>query len=327
MNKLTVTLKQHTPLIHFQHNQEGATLRASEVKPKLDKYLIKHVFGDKKEVYKKYLIGNGDHPALDYKLEVRAYNAKNLKIIEKEEKKKGVLQKSFCGEQLYSTKNYPDDNNSLLMSNMGGKIKSEIANFSFSDKIELVFRSRNSDLLSKINMNIGKFVASRNFGQRTSKGFGSFEVKAIDNIAVEYNTIADFFLTFSIKNERKDIDAYKDIFRVVNQLWKELKRYNGSKSKSNLDSVLLGESLIDTKAPERIPSPIIFKPVVYKDKNIWEITVFIILDEIFIEKALGPNGIIKLNAKVKRVLLDNEENIKSIVYKNIAHELLDFYVE
>lgn len=39
MYKLEVKLKQHTPLIHFQHDQEGATLRASEVKPKLDRYL------------------------------------------------------------------------------------------------------------------------------------------------------------------------------------------------------------------------------------------------------------------------------------------------
>ena len=36
MKTLKVTLKQHTPLIHFQHEQYGATLRASEVKPKLD---------------------------------------------------------------------------------------------------------------------------------------------------------------------------------------------------------------------------------------------------------------------------------------------------
>ena len=40
MNTLTIKLKQHTPLIHFQHDQEDATLRASEVKPKLDKYII-----------------------------------------------------------------------------------------------------------------------------------------------------------------------------------------------------------------------------------------------------------------------------------------------
>ena len=40
MKRLKIKLKQHTPLIHFQHDQEGATLRASEVKPKLDRFII-----------------------------------------------------------------------------------------------------------------------------------------------------------------------------------------------------------------------------------------------------------------------------------------------
>ena len=32
-------LKQWTPLIHFQSGQSGATLRTTEVKPKLDRFL------------------------------------------------------------------------------------------------------------------------------------------------------------------------------------------------------------------------------------------------------------------------------------------------
>ena len=40
MNQLTAILKQHTPMIHFQHNESGATLRASEVKPLLDKFIL-----------------------------------------------------------------------------------------------------------------------------------------------------------------------------------------------------------------------------------------------------------------------------------------------
>jgi len=39
--QITFELKQHTPIIHFQHDQEGATLRATELKPKLDLYIIK----------------------------------------------------------------------------------------------------------------------------------------------------------------------------------------------------------------------------------------------------------------------------------------------
>jgi len=39
MATLTIKLKQHTPYIHFQHNHLGATLRASDLKPRIDKYL------------------------------------------------------------------------------------------------------------------------------------------------------------------------------------------------------------------------------------------------------------------------------------------------
>ena len=35
-------LKAHSPLIHFQSDSSGATLRATEVKPKLDRYILKH---------------------------------------------------------------------------------------------------------------------------------------------------------------------------------------------------------------------------------------------------------------------------------------------
>lgn len=40
---VTYTLQQHTPLIHFQHAEAGATLRATEVKPKLDRYLAERL--------------------------------------------------------------------------------------------------------------------------------------------------------------------------------------------------------------------------------------------------------------------------------------------
>lgn len=33
-------LRQHTPMIHFQHKQAGATLRPSELKSKLDRFII-----------------------------------------------------------------------------------------------------------------------------------------------------------------------------------------------------------------------------------------------------------------------------------------------
>lgn len=38
--KLKVQLEAQSPMIHFQYDQAGATLRASEVKPKLDRFLL-----------------------------------------------------------------------------------------------------------------------------------------------------------------------------------------------------------------------------------------------------------------------------------------------
>ena len=57
MYKLEFTLKQHTPIIHFQHDQEGATLRATEVKPKLDRFIIEKVFHNEFEECKNFQVG------------------------------------------------------------------------------------------------------------------------------------------------------------------------------------------------------------------------------------------------------------------------------
>ena len=57
MNHLSFKLKQHTPIIHFLPDQPGATLRATELKPKLDKFLIKYAFHENFEEYKYHLIG------------------------------------------------------------------------------------------------------------------------------------------------------------------------------------------------------------------------------------------------------------------------------
>ena len=48
--KLEIDLKCHAPIIHFQPEEEGATLRASEVKPKFDRYLMKKVPSLKKRL-------------------------------------------------------------------------------------------------------------------------------------------------------------------------------------------------------------------------------------------------------------------------------------
>ena len=62
--KVEFTLKQHTPIIHFQAGQRGATLRASELKPKFDRFLLENV---KDIPYKENPNG---HKSLDYKVKI-----------------------------------------------------------------------------------------------------------------------------------------------------------------------------------------------------------------------------------------------------------------
>lgn len=64
--KVEFTLKQHTPIIHFQSDQSGATLRATELKPKFDRFLISQ-FKKENIDFKNFLI-NQDKYALNYKI-------------------------------------------------------------------------------------------------------------------------------------------------------------------------------------------------------------------------------------------------------------------
>jgi hypothetical protein len=69
--KIEIKLKQITPMIHFQHDETGATLRASEVKPKLDKFIIKQLGGEA-NVPECYWLDKDRNGALNYKMQIRA---------------------------------------------------------------------------------------------------------------------------------------------------------------------------------------------------------------------------------------------------------------
>jgi len=149
--KVEFTLKQHTPIIHFQHEQEGATLRATELKAKLDAYLIKKMVSDNSKaafakfqanpIWRSWLIGSDQakNPALDYKIKIQDLDAQPIK-----------------GSTALITR---DDIGSWKKSGKGLSV--EI--FSFHPK-----------LLQEIELAIHPFFACNNFGKRQSKGWGSF---------------------------------------------------------------------------------------------------------------------------------------------------------
>lgn len=289
MHRLTVTLKQHTPLIHFQHDQEGATLRASEVKPKLDKFILTKLGGD--DGYKEgiriakekgWLVGKGDHPALDYKMRIVAKDPQQivLNVIEKRDHGRQLYDE--IGRTLYTTPNYPDNNNSMIMGNMGGRIKEDVLNFVMFRDISIYFIFKVESLKSNIRNDIFDFFSETNFGNRTSKGFGSFLVNAIDDVECKQQPSYDWKISFTMTPDYgRTISvnkAYKDIFVVINKLWKGLKEYS-SAPKNQLKSVFLNQNSSLTNNEDRIPSPIFFKPIVKRSgRNQWNVDILTFLN-------------------------------------------------
>jgi len=149
---LSVRLQQHSPLIHFQHDQPGATLRATELKPKLDKFLITHVFNDDFQEYGKFLVEE-IHKALDYKIKIHSPRVRVDEI-----------------------------KHSLFFGNIGKEEKDRVKYVSVpsNEDIKLEILCFREGLIENIKSCLPKFFAAANFGTRQDKGFGSYYISERD---------------------------------------------------------------------------------------------------------------------------------------------------
>lgn len=247
MNTLTIKLKQHTPLIHFQHDQDGATLRASEVKPKLDKFILTRLgngdyqTGINTAKDNRWLIGKGEHPALDYKLRVEALNPEKWNINERqeytrrhEERNKPFIQQ---GNKRYLAKRRRSDRRlicdlkqyPLFFANMDADINdaTEYRKFSFvEDPLTLVFTIKNDELFHFISDAdlLNDFFFQTNFGTRQSKGFGSFSIDTSDVLYRARRSMYRFRIKENIFNDTKTInEEYQKVFEYIDLLYKALR--------------------------------------------------------------------------------------------------------
>lgn len=220
MPKKVIKLKQHTPLIHFQSEQKNATLRATELKPKLDRFLIKHVFNNNFKEYKKFLIGYTeqkeekdykDKKAFDYKVKITAKGYKQVDINKTKYK-------------------------SLYVGNIGKENKNKPIKAVMYEEITLEFFSFHKELLEKIEENISRFLAVTNFGTRQNKGFGSFYLKDIKDkkdIIADVNSLYDKFLYIEYDENKSYSDLMQYIY-IIYQMMKSGINFRGIYYKSYL---------------------------------------------------------------------------------------------
>jgi hypothetical protein len=214
MYSLTFTLRQHTPLIHFQHDQDGATLRATEVKPKLDRFIIKsagltelrEMQGQMTEVpkseYKSWFIGK-DILSLNYKVRITHDNIVTYPIeVPRLDRNLNIIVRQDGEINLESFPCY--------FGNLGDDNRKTEKKFSFSfSSLQLTIQTFDIELYrflekEKLNGLFGHFFNSENFGTRQSKGFGSFSL-------IENSTTAWLATTYSFDVDlRSADDRYAD---------------------------------------------------------------------------------------------------------------------
>ncbi|MBM7687175.1 hypothetical protein [Defluviitalea raffinosedens] len=236
MAKYIVQLKQFTPMIHFQSEQLGATLRATELKPKLDKFLIRYAFNEDFEQYNKFLIGYKDgmqekqfqdKKALNYKVHIRT-NAKKIEPINLD----FLLYKN------------------LYLGNKGKKENKTYAVFSHAD-IEIEFFSFYAELIDIIKENIASFFALNNFGARQNKGFGSFYINNNNQFLDNIKKLKNQFLyirynKYDFKEMMKDIHIIYLLMKTgIN--FPESQKFESSYHKSFLFQYMLNKNIGNEK--------------------------------------------------------------------------------
>lgn len=214
-------LVQHTPLIHFQHSEPHACLRATEVKPKLDRFLIEQLekddrFGDGR--WKKWFVGDGSQQSFDYMMRITP-NSEQVERTHSIERAIARAEHRPPNASLHEIhKNY--FGNMTLGNNIQDTIRETFKESLFyKDGLTLTIRCFIPELLTFIDEHIRGFFMMHNFGTRQRKGFGSFTV----DISTEPNAPKGFDLVgkycpnayYCKLNDNVSADALLDAVWVI----------------------------------------------------------------------------------------------------------------
>jgi len=213
MFKLEFTLKQHTPLIHFQGNQEGATLRATEVKPKLDKFITQFIDINSNSDYLRWYQKTHDRISFNYKITIKPEGPITNKPIN------------------------PNDNVPFFFGHMGEEYLNNKKYLSFTNhKVFITITSlcsqkvNNENLLELISSIIPQFFLLNNFGTRQSKAYGSFYLHLddplyVDPIQLNYELSEEmqgYYCPIS-SNKNNHEERVKEIYEKLDLFYKALR--------------------------------------------------------------------------------------------------------
>ena len=161
-------LVQYTHHIHFQHHENGACLRASEVKPKLDKFIIKyckrHNYVLTEECF--ILQPREEKTALNYKIRIYPVSPEKKCLFQINAQRDGFLGNQNRADADKTEAVFYKDGLSLSLIIQNLKLKCEEGS-----------SVRFTTLASLIDHVLPAFFLLNCFGARSSKGYGSYAIR------------------------------------------------------------------------------------------------------------------------------------------------------
>jgi len=226
MAKLTVKLTQHTPIIHFQHEQEGAAIRPTEIKHYLTQYIknigkyYKNEFENK--INEQFPPGNGI-----YRISIEPVTITE-RIIPKHLDRGKIGGSEYANYGEFKGVKQEERHKIITHSQYFGDIKEMLT---YQEPVVVTFFSFDLNILTKVYYALQFIFALENFGARANKGFGSFSVLATPEIDWDISKIDgkyDLEIGSILKKTGKDIycfetndyksEPYKTIFYFYNAL-------------------------------------------------------------------------------------------------------------
>ena len=220
--ELKFKLEQVTPMIHFQGTENGAVIRASDLKPRFDAFLSRYT----KDELKAYVLpvnnenqGNSKK-AFDYKIRINniipSKIAAELKKKNKKGTEKGIIGYGACYAEL-----------GLSWETV------------FYESIEVTFiiadRGKDKKLREIIEKYFPIFISVNSFGLRNNKGYGYFKIKGKKHGDI----VEDIKEYKKIVNEQKSesIGVYKIGIEVD-------KNYKAEKIKDTLNEIKIFHQIV-----------------------------------------------------------------------------------
>jgi hypothetical protein len=190
--QVTVKLKQHSPIIHFQHGEAGATLRASELKPGIDKFIVHDLQTVDPLLYEKYrdvITGN-------FEQDGKGCNRYGLSV--------SVLQSANVKPENPPPPYFAENKKSLFT----------------SAPIDLKIKSFDKSLRELVKDVLPYVLTYKNFGTRASKGFGAYHLSNMTAEKFESLALKKYPKVYKLSKKFSD---YKEAFKEIQIFYQGLK--------------------------------------------------------------------------------------------------------